>query len=213
MAKKKTKPLPQPAIQPATPATPGFWDTTVIPFLARRSLALAIVLIALASLRVVSTYSELSPTWDEPGHMACGLQYLAQHVYRYEAQHPPLARVMSALGPFLSGARPLGIKNQDQEGVAVMYHDGYPERMLTRMRFGILPFFVLAAFVVWLWARRYFGGAVAALATAVFTLVPTVLAHAGMATTDMALTACLSAAFFALLLWAEEPTWPHSLLL
>ena len=170
-------------------------------------------MIALASLRIVSTYSEMSPTWDEPGHMACGLQYLAQHVYRYEAQHPPLARVMSALGPYLAGARPMGIKNQDQEGVAVMYRDGHPERMLTRMRLGILPFFVVAAFVVWLWARRYFGDAAAVLATGMFTLVPTVLAHAGVATTDMPLTACLSAAFFSLLLWCEEPTWKHSLLL
>src|ERR1039457_5335663 len=213
MSKKKTKPPLRPATEPARPAAPGFWDATLIPFLARRSLVLAAALIALASMRIVSTYSQMSPTWDEPGHMACGLQYLAQHVYRYEAQHPPLARVMSALGPFLAGARPLGIKNQDQEGVAVMYHDGYPGRMLTRMRFGILPFFVLAACVVWLWARRHFGNAVAALATGLFTLEPTVLAHAGVATTDMALTACLSAAFFALLLWAEEPTWQHSLLL
>jgi 4-amino-4-deoxy-L-arabinose transferase-like glycosyltransferase len=213
MSKKKTKPPLRPATEPARPAAPGFWDATLIPFLARRSLVLAAALIALASMRIVSTYSQMSPTWDEPGHMACGLQYLAQHVYRYEAQHPPLARVMSALGPFLAGARPLGIKNQDQEGVAVMYHDGHPERMLTRMRFGILPFFVLAACVVWLWARRHFGNAVAALATGLFTLAPTVLAHAGVATTDMALTACLSAAFFALLLWAEEPTWQHSLLL
>ena len=213
MSKKKTKPPLRPATEPARPAAPGFWDATLIPFLARRSLVLAAALIALASMRIVSTYSQMSPTWDEPGHMACGLQYLAQHVYRYEAQHPPLARVMSALGPFLAGARPLGIKNQDQEGVAVMYHDGYPGRMLTRMRFGILPFFVLAACVVWLWARRHFGNAVAALATGLFTLAPTVLAHAGVATTDMALTGCLSAAFFALLLWAEEPTWQHSLLL
>src|ERR1035437_8286893 len=213
MSKKKTKPPLRPAAAPAGPPASGCWDTTLIPFLARRSLILAAALIALASLRIVSTYSEMSPTWDESGHMACGLQYLAQHVYRYEAQHPPLARVMSALGPFLAGARPLGIKNQDQEGVAVMYHDGYPGRMLTRMRFGILPFFVLAACVVWLWARRHFGNAVAALATGLFTLATTVLAHAGVATTDMALTACLSAAFFALLLWAEEPTWQHSLLL
>jgi 4-amino-4-deoxy-L-arabinose transferase-like glycosyltransferase len=34
-----------------------------------------------------------------------------------------------------------------------------------------------------------------------------------MATTDMPLTACLSAAFFALLLWAERPTLQHSVLL
>jgi 4-amino-4-deoxy-L-arabinose transferase-like glycosyltransferase len=38
---------------------------------------------------------------------------------------------------------------------------------------------------------------VAVLAAGLFTLVPTVLAHAGLATTDMPLTACLSGAFFA----------------
>ncbi len=185
----------------------------VLPFLEKRSLALAVCLIAFAALRTASTYSETGPTWDEPGHMACGLQYLAQHVYRYESQHPPLARIMSALGPFLDGARPLGIQQQDHEGVAVMYHDGHPERILTLMRLGILPFFVLACFVVYFWARRHFGAAVAAVATGLFTLLPPVLAHAGLATTDMPLAACLAAAFFCLLLWAQQPTWKHSLLL
>jgi len=213
MSKKKPRPAQPSEIETAAPSAPTFWDATLLPFLARRSLLIAVCLIAFATARIISTYSEISPTWDEPGHMACGLQYLAQHVYRYEAQHPPLARVMSALGPYLAGARPLGIQNQDQEGVAVMYHDGHPGDMLTRMRFGILPFFLLAAAVVWVWAKRHFGGAVAALATACFTLVPTVLAHAGVATTDMPLTACLSAAFFALMLWSERPTWQHGLLL
>src|SRR5205823_9018559 len=83
---------------------------------------------------------------------------------------------------------------------------------LPLMRLGILPFFVVAAMVIYLWAKRHFGGAVAVLATVLFTLVPTVLAHAGLATTDMPLTACLSGAFFGMLLWAEEPTWKHSLL-
>lgn len=182
-------------------------------FLERRSLALAVCLIAIATLRIASTYSETGPTWDEPGHMACGLQYLAQHTYRYESQHPPLARVMSALGPFLDGARPLGVSNQDLEGVAVMYRDGHPGQILTLMRFGVLPFFVLAGLVVYFWARRHFGAAVAAVSTGLFTLLPPVLAHAGLATTDMPLAACLAAAFFSLLLWAEQPTWKHSLLL
>ena len=108
MSRKKTKPTLRPATEAPGAASFAFWDATLIPFLKRRSLILAVALIALASLRIVATYSEMSPTWDEPGHMACGLQYLAQHVYRYEAQHPPLARVMSALGPYLSGARPMG---------------------------------------------------------------------------------------------------------
>jgi 4-amino-4-deoxy-L-arabinose transferase-like glycosyltransferase len=67
--------------------------------------------------------------------------------------------------------------------------------------------------VVWLWARHHFGNPAAAIATGLFTLLPPVLAHAGLATTDMALTACLGAAFFSLVLWAEAPTWKRSLLL
>jgi hypothetical protein len=212
MAKKKTKwqQLPQIAVQSA-PIAAGRSPLTA--FLEKHSLVLAICVIALGTLRVVSTYSQMALTWDEPGHMACGLQYLAEHVYLYEAQHPPLARVASALGPYLSGARPLHTKNQDQEGVNVMYRSGHPAAMMTWMRLGILPFFVLAAVVVYLWARRHFGGAAGVLSVALFTLEPTLLAHAGLATTDMPLAACLTAAFFALLAWAEEPTWLHSVLL
>ena len=101
-------------------------------------------------------------------------------------------------GDFFSGAhQPRGMM-QDLEGVAVMYHSGNPGRMLTFMRLGILPFFVMAAWIVYLWARRHFGAATGALAVGLFGLVPTVLAHAGLATTDMPLTACLAAAFFAM---------------
>ena len=81
------------------------------------------------------------------------------------------------------------------------------------MRAGILPFFLLACLVVFFWTRHTFGSPAAALATLLFTLVPPVLAHAGLATTDMGLAACLGAAFFALILWAESPTWKRSVLL
>jgi 4-amino-4-deoxy-L-arabinose transferase-like glycosyltransferase len=57
---------------------------------------------------------------------------------------------------------------------------------------------------------------VAPLAVALFTLLPPVLAHAGLACTDMALAACLGAAFLALILWAESPAssrWKRGALL
>ena len=40
-------------------------------------------------------------------------------------------------------------------------------------------------------------------------MIPTVLAHAGLATTDMGLAACLGAAFLTMLIWVEEPTDKH----
>src|SRR5262244_4420438 len=124
MSKKKIR-----TVRPAAPvaeaaAPPPPEPSAVLPFLDRHARWLAIAVIALGTLRIVSTYSETSLTWDEPGHMACGLQYLAEHKYLYEAQHPPLARIASAFGPFLAGARPTHIANQDQEGVNVMYYSG-----------------------------------------------------------------------------------------
>jgi hypothetical protein len=222
MSKKKTKQAAGSA--PATladatlsgmtrPAGPNFWESTLAPLLDRRALAIAICLVVLACLRIAAASSDLSPTWDEPAHVACGMEYLAKHVYRYEPQHPPLARAMGALLPYLAGSRPQGQSNFNVEGVAIIYQGGNPARVLALMRAGILVFFVLACATVYLWAKRSFGNTVAVLAVALFTLAPTVLAHAGLATTDMGLTAGLTAAFFALLLWAETPTWKYSVLL
>ena len=57
-----------------------------------KSALVALLFIAIASLRIAATYQIFSFTIDEPGHFACGLEYLSKHVYRYETQHPPLAR-------------------------------------------------------------------------------------------------------------------------
>ena len=78
-------------------------------------------------------------------------------------------------------------------------------------RLGELPFFWVACLVVYGWGRRYFGPAVGVAALFLFSFVPTVLAHAGLATTDMALTAFLGAAFLTALIWIEHPTVPHAL--
>src|SRR5207245_2032668 len=60
--------------------------------------------------------------------------------------------------------------------------------------------------------RRYQGALAAALAVFLFTFLPPILAHAGMATTDMALTAFIGAAFLTALIWLEKPSLPNSAL-
>jgi len=185
-------------------------------FLERRSLAVALGLIAIATVRIAVTYRVFSFTIDEPGHFACGLEYLSKHVYRYETQHPPLARAAIALAPYLAGVRPLGEENRQLEGRDVILRSRHPNRTLALMRMGTLPFFWLACGVVYLWCRRHFAATVAPLAVALFTLLPPVLAHAGLACTDMALAACLGAAFLSLVLWAESPAssrWKRGALL
>ncbi len=197
----------------AAASAAGLWEGRLRPWLERRALPIAVLLIAIGAARIASTYSRFCFTNDEPQHFASGLEYLQQHTYRYEPEQPPLSRIAMAMGPWLDGSKMTGQHLfVDREGVAIMYQRGNPQRTLILMRLGILPFFLLAGVVVFLWARHHFGGPVAVAAIALFTLEPAILAHSGLATADMALAACLPAAFFAMVLWAERPTMRNSIL-
>ena len=204
--KARTVQTPQ---APAAPAVSGHWETRVEPFLAKYARLLVVGFVLLGIGRIVSTYHVFATTADEPAHIACGLQYVAQHIYRYESQHPPLTRAMIALLPYLSGTRPRGKPTFQLEGWDLITYQHHGEQTLMRMRLGNLPFFVLGCLVVFYWGRRYFGIACGVVATCLFTLIPPILAHAGLATTDMGLAACLGAAFLAMLIWAGEPTLIH----
>jgi hypothetical protein len=68
--------------------------------------------------------------------------------------------------------------------------------LFARARAGNLLFYFLGCLSVWLLARRCGGTVVAAVSVGLFTLIPIVLGHAGVATTDMALSACIALAFW-----------------
>ena len=71
--------------------------------------------------RIAATYTVFNHTSDEPAHIACGMQWLDRHIYQYEHQHPPLTRVMVAIGPYLAGARGTGENDMTVEGNAILY--------------------------------------------------------------------------------------------
>jgi hypothetical protein len=165
-----------------------------------------IILLAVASARIASTYTVFNHTVDEPGHVACGMEWLQKGTFHFETQHPPLARAAAALGLYLAGGRSAGQDAKDMEGALILYSGGKYDRNLALARLGILPFFWIGAAAVFLWARKTFGPLHAAAAVFFFTFLPAILANAGLATTDMALAAFVAAAFFAGLCWFEKPT-------
>lgn len=200
---------------PAAETSPPF-AAKALAFLERRSLALFVALVLIASIRIVATYTVFSHTSDEPAHIACGMEWLDKGVYRWEPQHPPLARVAAALGPYLLGIRSQGTVDRNLfskflEGIAILYHGHHYDLALALARLGTLPFFWIACLVVYCWGKRYFGAAAAALAVFLFSFLPPVLAHAGLATTDLALTAFLGAAFLSGMVWMEQPTPAHAI--
>jgi len=172
----------------------------------RHATATLVILLAAASARIAATYTVFNHTVDEPTHIACGMEWLDKGTYHYETQHPPLARVATAVGPYLAGRRTTGQNEKEMEGAIILYYGGRYERNLALARLGILPFFWVASVVVFLWARKTHGPLAAVTAAFLFTFVPTVLAHAGLATTDMALTAFTAASFFCGACWSEKPT-------
>jgi hypothetical protein len=188
------------------------WDARIAPFCEKYFVVLALLLIAIACARIMSTYTALSITPDEPTHFGCGLEYVANHVYKFETQHPPLSRAMQALGPYLAGVRPAGRTNPHDDALDAIAKVGHFDRIVFLMRLGNLPFFILACYVVCIWGRT-FGAPVGILALGLFTSLPTALADAGLATTDMALGATVGAAFLAAIFWARKPTLPRAILL
>ena len=202
---------------PPVTAVPVSSPLAVEGFLEHHGLAIAVALVLVASIRIIATYKVFSHTYDEPAHIACGMEWLDKGVYQWEPQHPPLARVATALGPYLLGTRCQNTPNVEltsmtHEGLAILYYGHHYDLTLEMARLGVLPFFWIACLVVYWWGRRYFSGSVAVVAVFLFSFLPPVLAHAGLATTDMALTAFLGAAFLTGLIWVERPTPGHAAL-
>ena len=176
-----------------------------------RVVALAVVIAG--ALVVASTYLAFSNTYDEPAHIAAGMQRIASGRYDYDIRRPPLACLGAAIGPYLSGDRPFGAASADDEGARILGRGAHYRTTLALARLGELPFFLLLCGVLWTWGRRLTderGGAIAVLLTATN---PNVLAHAGLATTDIALAATMSASLFAFVAWLDSPYWATSVAL
>src|SRR5271170_7872208 len=121
----KRKEASPPGTPPPAPLAPPKASLNFLPFLERHSLYIVIALLLLGTIRIVSTYSVFSYTFDEPAHLACGMEWLDKGVYTWEPQHPPLARVAAALGPYLMGVRSQNTPNRDIysmtfEGLAIL---------------------------------------------------------------------------------------------
>jgi hypothetical protein len=169
--------------------------------LARRVLILIILgacVLATGSWRVYSN------TWDEPEHLAAGIELLDRGKYEYDTEHPPLGRIFLAIGPYLAGARSFGTPPPEgtPEGLHILYVKGAYWRDLTLARLGMLPFLVLLLTATWLWARRLLTSEGAALLAVLLTVsVPPVLGHAALASLDVAAAATMLLALYALQRW------------
>src|SRR3954463_13760445 len=66
---------------------------------------LAIAFVWAAIIWTVGSAGALSMTFDEPHHLATGIEWWQFGTYRWWTENPPLPKVVTALGPFLAGVR------------------------------------------------------------------------------------------------------------
>ncbi len=168
-----------------------------------------------AVVRIIATYPVFSQFYDEPDHISCGMEWLQKHVYLYDRQHPPTSRVAVALPLYFQGLRlppvpeprpsSVAADYAVDDGNAILYSHGQYMSNLAWARAAILPFFLLNVWLLALLGDFLFGPWTALGAVFLFTMLPPVLGHGSVATTDTAPIAALLAVIYALIRWIEKP--------
>src|SRR5438105_3706739 len=170
-------------------------------------IAITAAICVITVVRIANTLGVFSPTYDEPAHIAGGYEYLKDHRYTFDTQHPPLARIFFAW-PFRHATT--SVPGDEWIGDIIASRGNYMKGIMAARR-GNLVFVILAIVGVASWANALIGRVGAVIAAAIFAMLPPVLAHGGLATTDMAGAAAFAIAMFAMHRWLEAPTWPRTL--
>ena len=177
----------------------------------RRYWAVVTFILILTLVRIANTHLTFAQTLDEPVHVAAGHEWLTKGTYHLDFQHPPMPRMLFAL-PLLR-AQTLHPTHPSEYGNDLYaLNDRYIHNVAAARR-GNLLFVAVAVLALAATARKLFGEVTAWIALALFVSLPPVLAHGGLATTDMAAAAGFALSFHALILWSEQPTAWRSILL
>ncbi len=168
--------------------------------------AVAAILATVGVLEVRSARGE-TQTWDEGIHIVAGYSYLKFGDYSWNAEHPPLVKMVSALPLLAMGltAHPYGAdgkrRDQVQYGIDFLYKNPRDaDTILLATRSANILLTLLFAFAVAWWTRRRYGPAAGLAAAALCAFDPNLIAHGRYVTTDFPVTAFF---FFACVLWVE----------
>ena len=166
------------------------------------------IVVALTLGRVAGTYRVFSQTSDEPIHLIAGYDILRHGNWTTDLHHPPLARVFFAL-PFVRGPEPVGA-DRVARGNDLLLRDGRYPQNLARARLGNLLFLAIGIVAVARWGSRLISPAAGVMAGALFAMLPPILGHGGLATTDMVVAAIMPLALDELSRLMEAPSWKHT---
>jgi 4-amino-4-deoxy-L-arabinose transferase-like glycosyltransferase len=187
----------------------------------RLAVPLALLLLLVSFGLGLGSALEKSATRDEGVHLARGAAILKTGDFRLSIHHPPLMNLLSALPLILSG-RPLifpdqdpSWQNADKDRFAEVLAQANRPNLLFFLQLGRLPSLLLSALLGWFvfrFSRELFGLRAAFLSLTLYCFDPTVLAHARLITTDLAVTAGTFFVVYAAWRFYQKPS-PQRLIL
>src|SRR5215469_13967964 len=143
-----------------------------------------------------------SLTYDEPVHIAEGLDAWRQGRFEQYNDHPPLGRLLCAL-PLLNPKWQIDLE-QLPEGFRVHHVSPDPISLAWRARLMNVVLGVVLGVLLWLEARKHFSEAAANFSLALYAFTPALVAHFSLATTDGAATLMIFATAVALRRWLRH---------
>ncbi|HZP23650.1 MAG TPA: glycosyltransferase family 39 protein [Terriglobales bacterium] len=159
-----------------------------------------LTLFALQSLWFIGTQSL---TYDEPGHIAAGLEAWQHGRFQQWTDHPPLGRFWLTLPIAFA---PVEIaQEQLQRGYRVTAMQPGPEWLAWHTRPMNTLLGIALGLTLWLTARRLFSEGAANVALALFAFTPSLIAHFSVATTDGIGALFVFLAAYRFVLWRREP--------
>jgi Dolichyl-phosphate-mannose-protein mannosyltransferase len=174
----------------------------------RKGLPLLFILIYVA--QCVWFIRTQSFTYDEPVHIAEGLNAWRYGRFEQYNDHPPLARLLCTL-PLLNSRWQVDVQ-QEPESFSIPRITPDPLAMAWRARSMIVLLGILLAWSLWGAARQFFSPGAATFALAFFAFSPGLIAHFSLATTDGAATLLIFVAAWQLIVWKRNPSWQRTLL-
>ncbi|MDT0433832.1 MULTISPECIES: phospholipid carrier-dependent glycosyltransferase [Streptomyces] len=149
---------------------------------------LVAALLAQMAVAMVTTAVAQTPTIDEPVYVGTAADYLREHRLRLNPEHPPLGKLVIAAGVALADPHvDTGFRgDQGAFGRHLLYESGNdPWRLMLWARLPVIALTLLCGLVVFAFAREVAGAAAGAVALALYTFSPDLVAHGSLATLDV----------------------------
>jgi hypothetical protein len=192
-----------------------------LPFSGRWQVALGILLTGLWLILALDGAFRLSPTMDETTHLPAGLTSLTHGDHRFNPEHPPLVKFLSALPPYFLLRPPVIFDpgngpysafvegNQWVWGHIVLYYSSIPAMELISLgRLAPITLGLLGGLLT-LWLAYHLSGrnpTAALLAMILLLFYPEYLGHARYITFDVPVILALTILAAVGILWYKKPS-------